>query len=607
MNNKKASHILIYTRKPVKEYTHSLSNSIHLAYSESSDSFKPLNQNYGILFASATIDGNNVICEKGLKNPYLFITADGGFAIIAVRVDKEGKDDPESKGHILLWTSKDLINFNYSGLIKLHEELFVKEAVCELSPADNCYKIRWQDNNGNFYINSLPELSRLSSITSAQPADRYIKAAVDTALPDINPGNVIELDYDTAAKICCHWTPVYNTDIDLPDVINISSADELKAVRAVARYSDGSTTLKEVSWNIEGIDFTKAGVYTIKGKVKQKTYPFPLAKGYADPVILPRNNKYYYLATNDNVNDIGIFVREADTVMELFEPGFKESIILDVDEERNFIQTFWAPEFHVIGGELYILFAVGGRRWAPQCHMMKLKKGGNIMKAEDWETPVAVKRSDGSPLAPDGISLDMTYFKAEDTSCVVWSYRKGIGTALDTGSMIYIATIDENNPTILTSDPVLLTRPLYGWENIQGTINNEGPYALLTDDMVYITYSGGAAGGYTYALGLLSIPRGSNYLDINSWKKASTPVLSYYSIEGIYGPGHNSFFKDYDGEVMIMYHGEVKIAPSDTRCSAMHRVHFGKNNVPVFNMSGERDLNPDLAEQELKVNIIAKA
>jgi GH43 family beta-xylosidase len=154
---------------------------------------------------------------------------------------------------------------------------------------------------------------------------------------------------------------------------------------------------------------------------------------------------------------------------------------------------------------------------------------------------------------------------------------------------------------------VLLTRPLYGWENIQGTINNEGPYALLTDDMVYITYSGGAAGGYTYALGLLSIPRGSNYLDGNSWKKATAPVLSYYSIDGVYGPGHNSFFKDYDGDVMIMYHGEVKIAPADTRCTAMHRVHFGKNNVPVFNMSKERDLDPAFAEVELKVNLLSRA
>ena len=604
MNDMKKARILIYTRKSQNEYTESLANSIHLAYSEGEEDFKPLNLNYGILFATATIDSQNVIQEKGLKNPYLFRTNDGNFAIIAVRVDNKGNDDPESKGHILLWTSKDLISFNYCGLLKLHEDLYVKEAVCEFNADNNMYEIRWQGNDGSCYINTIKSLSDLNSVSSPVLSNTYAKEAADInfdGLVDIYPGNILEVDAETGKKIFCHWTPVYNNRIELPDEVCASSEKELAAVKALAHYSDGSTHLKAVSWDCSAVDFSKPGIYTAKGKVQQKCYPFPLASGYADPVILPWNNKYYYLATNDNLNDIGIYVREGESIMDLFNPGYKESLILDLDEEKNFIQTFWAPEFHLIGGELYILFAVSGKQWGPQCHMMKLKKGGDIMKAEDWESPVRVRRADGSELAPDGISLDMTYFKADGVSCVVWSYRKGIGTPLDTGSMLYIATIDEKNPTVLTSEPVLLTRPLYGWENIQGTINNEGPYALVTDDMVYIAYSAGAACGYTYAVGLLSIPRGSNYLDVNEWKKASTPVLSYYFTDGIYGPGHNSFFTDYDGDVMIMYHGEDKVATFDKRRTAMHRVHFGKNGVPIFNMNKERDLNPKLADVELKV------
>lgn len=596
--------ILIYTRKPKDEYTESLSNSIHLAYSDGADDFKPLNQNYGILFALATIDENNVIQEKGLKNPYLFQTQSGSFGMIAVRVDKNGNDDKESKGHILLWTSDDLINFNSYGLLKLHDDIFVKEAVCEYDEANHVYQIHWQDNEGNYYVNTLQELAHASYISTPVAAMEYRKDQPTVLLEDVIPGNRIDVDAKTASDIKRHWLPIYHTEIKLPDCVKITSIEQLQTIKATAVYSDGSTADKKVQWDCSEIDFTKPGIYTATGKVLQKAFPFPLASGYADPVILPWENKYYYLATNDNVNDIGIYVREGDTLSELFEPGFKESIVLDLDEERNFIQTFWAPEFHMIGGELYILFAVGGKAWAPQCHMMKLKKGGNIMKAEDWETPIRVKKTDGTYLAEDGITLDMTYFKADGTSCVLWSYRKGIGTPYDTGSMIYIATIDEKNPTVLTSEPLLLTRPLYGWENIQGTINNEGPYPLVTDDMVYITYSAGAACGYTYALGLLSIPRNSNYLDINAWNKASTPVLSYYSIEGIYGPGHNSFFTDYEGNVMIMYHGEVKIAAFDTRCTTMHRVHFNKDGVPAFNLSKERDLDPALSEVTLKVEIV---
>ena len=600
---KKETRILIYTRQPENEYTEGLSDSIHFAYCEGEEDFKPLNQNYGILFPLSTIDENNVIQQKGLKSPYLFKTKEGHFGIIAVRVDAKGKEDTESKGKILLWTSQDLITFNYCGLVKLHEALFVKEAVCEFNTSSKAYEICWEDNTGNYYINTLNNLVELDSITMSKPAKANEFKPPVVNLPNIRPGNILAVDSNAANLFKAYWTPLYNTELRVIDSVKANSIDQLEQIKATAIYSDGSTAEKDIKWDYSEIDFSNPGTYIVKGKATQMSLPFPLTHGYADPVILPWNNKYYYIATNDNVDDIGMYVREADTIPELFSPSFKEAIILDLDEEKGFMQTFWAPEFHVIGDDLFILFAVSPKEWGPQCHMMKLKKGGNIMKAEDWSTPMRVKRADGTFLTQEGITLDMTYFNADGTSCIVWSYRKGIGTPLDTGSMLYIATIDEKNPTELTSEPVLLSRPLYGWENLQGTINNEGPYALVMEDKVYITYSAGAACGYTYALGLLSISRGSDFLNVNEWEKACAPVLSYYSIPGVYGPGHNSFFKDYNGNTMIMYHGEEEIVGFGTRCSAMHRVHFNKKGIPVFNMSKDRDLNPEICDLTIKVEV----
>ncbi len=593
--------ILIYTRKPQNEYTESLSNSIHFAYSGGTGDFELLNRNYGILFAQATVDQDNVIREKGLKNPYLFRTSDGTFGIIAVRISPEGREDEESKGHILLWTSKDLISFQYIGLIKLHEESYVREAVCEYNGKENQYEIHWQSEEGNHYLNSLNSLTETDSVSLPVSEKEYGFIRPTVTIPGIIPGNILVIDGETGNKLRAHWTPVYHKEIRIPASVAAVSKEQLKAVRATAVYSDGSTFEKKVQWDCSQVDFSIPGTYTISGKVVQELYPFPLAKGHADPVILPWNNKYYFAATNDNKDDIGIYIREADTIHGLFAQGYTESIILNLNEEKGFNQTFWAPEFHVIGEELYLLFAVSGSTWGPQCHMMKLKKGGNILQAADWNEPVRVKKADGTFLTTEGITLDMTYFRADGVSCVVWSYRKGIGTPLDTGSMLYIATVEESDPTILTCEPVLLSRPLFGWENVQGTINNEGPYPLITEDTVYITYSGGAACGYTYALGLLSIPRGSDFLDVNAWKKASTPVLSYFSINGVYGPGHNSFFKDNDGTIMIMYHGEEEIVKFGTRCTAMHRVHINRSGVPLFDVAQERDLNAKLADVTLKV------
>ncbi len=184
-------------------------------------------------------------------------------------------------------------------------------------------------------------------------------------------------------------------------------------------------------------------------------YGFPLSRGYGDPVLFPWEGKWYFVGTNDNLDDIGIYVREADHPKELFAEDITEHLILDVDEERGFIQTFWAPEFHVIGGELYLLFAVGPKVWGPQCHMMKLKKGGSIIDPNGWEEPIRVVKKDGTPLAMDEITLDMTHIRAGERDYVVWSYREKIGTPLDSGSMLYIATVDPACPWKLTSDPVL--------------------------------------------------------------------------------------------------------------------------------------------------------
>ncbi|MCI9073533.1 MAG: family 43 glycosylhydrolase [Lachnospiraceae bacterium] len=310
---------------------------------------------------------------------------------------------------------------------------------------------------------------------------------------------------------------------------------------------------------------------------------FPLAVGWADPVIFDWEGKWYFLATNDNNNNIGLFIREADSVAGLFAPEAEPRCILDYDEDRELIQTFWAPEFHAIGGRAYILFAVGGRQWAPQCHMMRLKEKGSLTDPAGWEAPVRVRRQDGHFLAEQGISLDMTYFMAGERSYLVWSYRYGIGTAADTGSMLYIATTDEVRPWVLTSEPVLLSRPLYGWENQRGTINNEGPYALLLGDKVYLAYSGGGACDPTYAVGYLVADQGEDLLKADNWYKEPAAVLHRGSVEGIEGPGHNSFFRDEKGDLMIAYHAQER-EQYHQRCATFHRVYVNEQGMPLLHL-----------------------
>ncbi len=529
-----AKKILLYTRIPDNKFClPSYGNSVHFSVSNNGEDFIPLNNNRGILYAKAEIDEKNQIVEKGLLTPVITLLSNGDYGIFAKRTDSKGILEENSDSLRLLWTTKDFLSFVEHGLVEIEEKY-------QLDNATDCIDI----------------------------SDKIYEG------------------------IQQQYFPIHNTFMDIPEKLVVSSKEELQNVVFTAHYSDGSTSIKKYDFDTSGVDFNCPGVYSIQGKIRQKKYPFPLAVGFADPVIFLWENKYYYIATNDNNGNIGFLVREADDVSDLFLPETKQHLILDKNPELKLLQTFWAPEFHVIGGRVYILFAVSGDCFNPQCHMMRLKQGGCITNADDWEMPVRVRKMDGTFLAEEGITLDMTHFSIHGESYFVWSYRLHCMAEGDTGSMLYIASTNPKEPWRLTSEPVLLSRPLYGWENVNQTINNEGPYALVTNDKVYISYSGGAATSWTYAVGMLSLDINKEPLNANNWKKSKYPALAFSEKNGIYGPGHNSFFKDKEGDTYIAYHAEVKEADAP-RSSAIHRVHFNCHGVPVLNMYYDKDIKKE--------------
>lgn len=410
---------------------------------------------------------------------------------------------------------------------------------------------------------------------------------------------VLEIPDDVGDRLYRVWTPVHAVAVRCPEEVEAASWEEVERTEAEVLYSDGTADRKRVCWDRGSAAF-EGGVRRVRGAVEQPAYPFPLAEGYADPVLFFWDGAWYYIATDDNRDAVGIRVRKAQSVAGLFAPDVREYCILDRDEEKGFIQLFWAPEFHVIGKDVYLLFTVSGQAWSPQSHMMRLKRGGSIIRREDWEEPVRVKRMDGTPLAEEGITLDMTYFRAGGKPYLVWSYRFGIGTEKDTGSMLYIAAADERTPWVLASEPVLLSRPLYAWENQGGTINNEGPYALVLEDRIYLAYSGGAAYGWSYAAGFLMADTEDDLLDAGSWRKTPAPVMSHYSVEGIYGPGHNSFFRDEAGKIYVAHHACRKDGRGG-RCTAIRRVHLNAEGFPAMNLSAERDLPEELRGVSVRV------
>ncbi len=401
--------------------------------------------------------------------------------------------------------------------------------------------------------------------------------------------DVVDIPDDVYERLVNTLTTPHNVAMELPEEITASSEEELREIKAKAVYSDGSTDMKRVDWDLDGVNFSEKGEYEISGRVHQDHFEFPIAINRADPCVTFWNGYYYFIATNDADGNHTLYIRKAESI-----PGLvtaEEVLLLDSDTYDGIGGLLWAPEFHEIKGKLYIFHAcTPGEFFREESHVMELKAGGDPMNRNDWSRPKRVTRADGSDLAEPGkeITLDMTEFEWEGKYYVAWSQRQFLPK--DLGAWLYFAELDPDEPTRLLSEPVIISKPDYGWAN-NHTFVDEGPFALDLGDKLWLTFSSAAVDS-TYVVSALVLDKGKNPLDPDNWKKMNYPLLTSRSVPGEFGTGHNAYVRDKDGKVFNTYHARPGIdAP---RSSGIRRVHFNIYGEPVLDMTEELDVKPDL-------------
>lgn len=596
--NENVNYVLCYTRLPQEEviYAPKLAYSMHLGFSEDGSYFEALNHNSGVLFAKATYNEDKTMNAKSLKNPYLFYLADGSFAVVAVRTEPYGENDEQSKGKVLLFTSSDLLQYKEIGLIDLKTDAYVRDVSCHYEEEEKAYMIRWCDGKNNYYKNFITDITALTGASAPEKTEKFTIPPVYAGIEGVVHRNVLPVSKEIAHHLVCRLTVPTNIKIEVPTGITASSKKDLDTVKATAVYSDQTTDIKSVDWDATGVDFGKPGTYRVKGTVHQEHYVFPIATNRADPCVGKWNGKYYFIATNDADGNHSLYIREADSIPELVKA--KEVLILDSVTYEGIGGLLWAPEFHIIGEDLYIFHAATpGEFFHEESHVMKLRSGGNPMCKEDWSKPHRVVKKDGSYLCEAGktISLDMTCFEVKGEYYVAWSQRQFL--PVDLGAWVYIAKVDPKEPWKLISDPVLITKPDYGWAN-NHTFVDEGPFTIIKDGKIYMTFSS-ALVDETYVVGLLTASENADLCKPESWIKTNYPLLTSRSIPGEYGPGHNAYVMDDNGTYWNTYHARPGVeAP---RSSGLRRVHFDIDGYPVLDLPEYRDLNKKLAKVEIDV------
>lgn len=586
-----ARYLLAYERTPqgVQVYGPKVAFSMHLGLGATRGEITALNENYGVLFTDAQQTAALDIVEtRTLRDPYVFTLADGGYGVLATRTLANGDVDPAHRGTPLLFTSKDLVSYEPAGFLDLGVAAAVDPRAVWDS-ASNVYRVTWKDAQGAEYSRSFADLTDpdtrgdllAGGLTLPDPA-------VTTAIEGAVPSNVLVLPAAAASDLENRLGRIRNTTVQVDGVTVAAGAVVPTLGKATLSYSDGSTKQLPVDWSaadLAAVDTSKPGTYQVSGTVRQRDYAAPFIRAEADPNILKWKDRYLFISTDDRGdNQPGMFLRSATTLDGL--RTAPDSMIVR-QGTAGIAGCYWAPELHELGGELYAFFSpcIGAIDWQRvTAYVQKLRTGGDPTVLSDWETPRPVLKQDGSALQRDaqhpGISLDMTAFQDGGRTYVAWSQRYISGGVIGDAEL-WIATIDPANPWRLTSEPRKLITASYGWETNQTNVA-EGATAIFRDGKVFLTYSA-AATDRTYAVGLLVADSGADLTDQSVWAKSDAPLLKSDPASNLWGPGHNSFTTDEDGNEVLVFH--ARSDGSSNRDAYLRRIHWAVDGLPVLDMS----------------------
>ncbi|MDI1461574.1 family 43 glycosylhydrolase [Catellatospora sp. KI3] len=269
------------------------------------------------------------------------------------------------------------------------------------------------------------------------------------------------------------------------------------------------------------------------------TFTNPIKAQGPDPW-LTYYNGYYYLATT--TWNRTITMRKATTMRGL--ATATDQVLFNLTNP-NGAGTMWAPEFHLLSGP-------NGQRW-----YFYYTAG---REPYDLGTQrIHVLESAGlDPMGPYTFKADLL----DPTSDNTWELDPGIlqlngnlyllGTFYNGSQPMFIRPL--SNPWTASGTRRILTTPTLSWETVGGAVA-EGGEVLQRNGKTFIIYSTSHCSTPDYKLGMLTYNGTGDPLLSSSWTKSPNPVFQRSNANGVYGPGHNGFFKSPDGtEDWIVYH-----------------------------------------------------
>lgn len=195
--------------------------------------------------------------------------------------------------------------------------------------------------------------------------------------------------------------------------------------------------------------------------------------------------------------------------------------------DRN--SEYWAPETHLVDGRWYVYYTAKASEGGLGQHRMYVLESSS-------GSPAGPYRFKAEMSVPQPFAIDGTVLRVNGK--LFYAYSGGPNFQ---PTSIYLAEL--SNPWTIKGTPLLISTPEYGWEK-QPLPINEGPEFLVHGNRLHVIFSASHCGFGQYALGRLTVPRNGDLMDPGTWasSKYPDPVFQSSPANGVYGPGHGSFF-----------------------------------------------------------------
>lgn len=225
----------------------------------------------------------------------------------------------------------------------------------------------------------------------------------------------------------------------------------------------------------------------------------------------------------------------------------------------------WAPEFHFLRGP-------HGSRWfcyftktdgADVRHRMFVMESRGI----NIEGPYGPPKQLQTDPKDEFYAIDGTVFVNGQDLYFLWAGHPG--------HRLFISRMKD--PLTLAGERTLIPASGFGCEEVR-----EGPYVLRHGKRLFLTYSACDTGKPDYKVGYLWTTDDQNLTKPASWHQGEIPLLQRADQNGVFGPGHHSFFKSPDGrEDWISYHAKTTSAYTYAgRSTRAQRLEWADDGFP---------------------------